>query len=365
MDVVRSSTTQLRCVSDSASASELFASYYPRLVGYAKRKQAADPELVASHALHKGIEWAGSQDRLEEFTSQSSPVFEAYVYRCASNKVADEKRVRRFEHVPLEPHHEPIDDGRQFDVIDSMDIVEELLSHLTKAEREVMTYRFVEGIPARNVAERTGRSVAAVRRLQYHGLLRLRGLLGVIALALVVLLAQFLLDLNRESVRIEPVRQTPAEDVDSAPLQPERSSGSIDSLPPGRVFHVTPATDTEAAHQVSTVSSTTTTPTTATPTTAISTTATPAPATSTMATAAPATPTTSTSTSTTAASTTTTAAPTTTTETAPVVGLDSTFMSSLVDLLNQVNRQVADISDNVSVTGNNVDGADGVPGADG
>ena len=58
------------------------------------------------------------------------------------------------------------------------DALREALSELSQAQQEVLGLRFVAGLSFAETAELTGRSLHAVRKLQYRGLALLRGRLG-------------------------------------------------------------------------------------------------------------------------------------------------------------------------------------------
>jgi RNA polymerase sigma-70 factor, ECF subfamily len=108
----------------------------------------------------------------------------AWLYRAARNNLRDwaKRADRRSDHaLPHEPTHggtvdRDVSDEALHDLLDPR--LEAALARLTVEQREVVELRLVAELSLAQVAELTGRTVGAVKLLQYRALKRLAQLLG-------------------------------------------------------------------------------------------------------------------------------------------------------------------------------------------
>jgi RNA polymerase sigma-70 factor (ECF subfamily) len=108
--------------------------------------------------------------------------FQAWLYRIASNLVADHYREEgRRILVPLY-HAEAItmEGNNPATIVEgkfTAERVKQALSRLDPLQREVVVLRFLIGFPLKDVALALDKTVAAIKSLQYRGLEALRGAL--------------------------------------------------------------------------------------------------------------------------------------------------------------------------------------------
>lgn len=157
---------------DRESLAEVCAGVFPEVLRYARyRVGPSDAEDLAAEVslrVVRGIR-----------TLKGS--FVAWLYRVAGNVVKDHYAARsRRRETPL---HELKEDRPGLAeqpaerAIKRMDI-ETTLTRLSHDHRQVVTLRFVQGLPTRDVAEIMERTPGAVRVLQFRALAALRELLG-------------------------------------------------------------------------------------------------------------------------------------------------------------------------------------------
>lgn len=151
---------------------ELCERVYPRVLKYMQyRVSAAHAEDLTEEVFL----------RLVRSIDQQSGSFHAWLYRVASNVVADWIRRKKLRErvradpglLPQRPHEgNPADRvARRLDVADAM-------AHLTDAQRELVTLKFMQGLSNADIAEITGRTPGAVRILQFRALSTLRQFLS-------------------------------------------------------------------------------------------------------------------------------------------------------------------------------------------
>ncbi len=162
-----------------------------RLVGAAR---AHSPEAVASlceefypkvyrFMLHRGARREDAEDlasevcvRVMRFLPRQKGFFPAWVFRIATNLLTDSyRRAARERKVELTDElAEVVPDPREQQGSVLPHQLARALKKLTPEQREVVHLRFVEGFDAGEIAEVQGRSVGAVRALQFRALEVLR-----------------------------------------------------------------------------------------------------------------------------------------------------------------------------------------------
>ena len=108
--------------------------------------------------------------------------FTAWLYRIARNLIADHYR-KEGGHMSVPIYHAEnvrFSDNNPALVIEQQLTLEQVqlaLQNIDEAQQEVIRLRFLVGLPLREVAQVLNKSVAAVKSLQYRGLLALRATL--------------------------------------------------------------------------------------------------------------------------------------------------------------------------------------------
>jgi RNA polymerase sigma-70 factor (ECF subfamily) len=160
---------------DRAAITEIYERHQPQIYRYILyRVQDADlaGELTGEVFLRL-------VEHIPRFTYRGRPLL-AWLYTIARNLIADTHRqARRIYPVPVEDlppasRPEPFDPTEQWLTRQRL---EQALAYLTEEQYEVILLRFVEGVDIESVARLLGKSVRAVKSLQYRGLRALRQVL--------------------------------------------------------------------------------------------------------------------------------------------------------------------------------------------
>jgi len=160
---------------DRAAITEIYERHQPQIYRYILyRVQDADlaGELTGEVFLRL-------VEHIPRFTYRGRPLL-AWLYTIARNLIADTHRqTRRIYPVPVEDlppasRPEPFDPTEQWLTRQRL---EQALAYLTEEQYEVILLRFVEGVDIESVARLLGKSVRAVKSLQYRGLRALRQVL--------------------------------------------------------------------------------------------------------------------------------------------------------------------------------------------
>lgn len=97
----------------------------------------------------------------------------SWLYRAAHHIVVDYyRRQKHRRHLPLEEEIIPSDHDPARIVEDRLSVTEAraALQQLTPDQQQVISLRFLEGLPSKEVAARLDKSLAAVKALQHRGL---------------------------------------------------------------------------------------------------------------------------------------------------------------------------------------------------
>jgi RNA polymerase sigma-70 factor (ECF subfamily) len=153
--------------------SKLCIYFYPKIYRHVfyRVKNRDDAEDITSEVFV----------RMVKFLNRQKGSFQAWLYRIASNLVVDYyRRSARKKEVSLSE-----DFGEELG--DRKDISEGILLHqhlskalgeLTEEQQQVVTLKFLEGYDNSEVSEILGRSIGAVKALQFRALDRLRKVLN-------------------------------------------------------------------------------------------------------------------------------------------------------------------------------------------
>lgn len=149
---------------DPSRFGELYEQHFDRIFAYVMkrvRERAAAQDLTAD-VFHSAL------TNLRKFEWRGVP-FAAWLYRIASNAVADHWRQR----VP--PEEAWADRGAAgFAAVEHRATLARMLAKLSDGDRRVLVMRFFEGLSIRETARRLGRSEGAVKQLQWRAIQKLR-----------------------------------------------------------------------------------------------------------------------------------------------------------------------------------------------
>jgi RNA polymerase sigma-70 factor, ECF subfamily len=155
---------------DPARFAPLYEAHFDRVYAYIVRRirDRQDAEDLTSEVFRRAL--AG----LPRFEWRGAP-FGAWLIRIAANAIADrwQRLQRRRELQRLEPDKQPTGEDLERRVL-----LFGLVRLLPEDQRRVIQMRFVEEKTIREIAGELGRSVGAVKQLQFRGLEGLRARLG-------------------------------------------------------------------------------------------------------------------------------------------------------------------------------------------
>lgn len=202
---------------DEQTFEELYLKYRPKLVSYAAKRGATDPEGVADLAL---FDWYRAYDQLDD---QSEAALRSYVYRAAANFAISEHR--RIEIVPTElgDHDLPPAPDPSEEITEQW--LWDLVDQLTPLQRTVIYRRFHDDQASEAIAELLDRNPNAVHQIQHRALKRLLRLILAAAVAVVVVLVL------RSGWAIESVDTSP---VDRPTIRQQDTQPSPDDPPQSR-----------------------------------------------------------------------------------------------------------------------------------
>jgi RNA polymerase sigma-70 factor (ECF subfamily) len=159
---------------------EALGAIYDRLAGRVYRfalfrvGSQADAEDLVQRTFLKMIE------ALPRYQRRGLP-FEAWFFRLARNSVIDHLRARR-THQPLEAladAHSPVSSPEETAALAvEFGRLEGAMAELTPIQQEVIGYRFMAGLSAREIGLVIGKREGTVRALQFRGLQALRRSMG-------------------------------------------------------------------------------------------------------------------------------------------------------------------------------------------
>ncbi|MEM7338500.1 MAG: sigma-70 family RNA polymerase sigma factor [Actinomycetota bacterium] len=159
---------------DQRAVEDLATQLLPQITAYVRKRGAQEPEALASQVM---LEFLRSLDRLELRSAQQ---LWRYLYRIAHSRVIDERRRVRPDTSGGEPSEITDMAATSFDerVVDKM-FVGDLLDQLNEDQREVIEMRFLEDCSIEETANRTGRTLPAVKGLQRRAIRALAVAAGV------------------------------------------------------------------------------------------------------------------------------------------------------------------------------------------
>jgi RNA polymerase sigma-70 factor (ECF subfamily) len=155
---------------DSARFVEIYDRFVDRIYAFVSRRTGsrAAAEDITSQVFEQALRTIG------RFEWRGLPL-SAWLFRIASNAVADHWRDRRLE--ADEPLPDP-PDSREIEDLERRISLYEHVDRLPGLQRQVIRMRFIEEKSIRDVAAALGRSEGAVKQLQLRALERLRKNMG-------------------------------------------------------------------------------------------------------------------------------------------------------------------------------------------
>lgn len=238
IDAVRAATNGQDWARETVSAHCL-----PQLTTFAQSRGAVDPEGIAATVL---IEFFS---RLHQLDFAGPSHVWSYLYRITRSRIIDERRATK----PVELREQasiealvPTVSGPEEAVADRH-YVDGLLASLTSEQRQVLEMRFLDDLSIEETANRTGRTLTAVKGLQRRALRSLTAaallsILAIVGLALV-------LTGGDQKIPIASEGPGPATDPDLGPTEGDGELGDPDdtgSDDPSGLNVVIPDDETEA-----------------------------------------------------------------------------------------------------------------------
>jgi RNA polymerase sigma-70 factor (ECF subfamily) len=159
---------------DPSRFAELYEQNFHRVYAYVARRvrDRAETQDLTAHVFQQALA------NLDKFKWRGAP-FVAWLYRIASNAIADQAR-RKVRETNEQPN--PVSEVATQDDLEQV----ERRAHLFRAvetlpedQRRVIVMRFAEEKSIREIAEELQRSEGAVKQLQFRGLENLRNRLSV------------------------------------------------------------------------------------------------------------------------------------------------------------------------------------------
>ena len=158
---------------DPSRFAELYEQNFHRVYAYVARRvrDRAETQDLTAHVFQQALA------NLGKFKWRGTP-FAAWLYRIASNAIADQARRKTRE------------GGDQVEMVSDSSAAQDLeqverrarlfgaVDTLPEDQRRVIVLRFAEEKSIRDIAEELGRSEGAIKQLQFRGLENLRNRLG-------------------------------------------------------------------------------------------------------------------------------------------------------------------------------------------
>ena len=158
---------------DPGRFAELYEQNFSRVNAYVARRvrNRAETQDLTAHVFHQALA------NLNKFSWKGSP-FIAWLYRIASNAIADQARRN------IREAGEPVNTAGESSTTNDLELVErrarlfQAVETLPDDQRRVIVMRFADEKSIREVAEELDRSEGAIKQLQFRGLENLRNRLN-------------------------------------------------------------------------------------------------------------------------------------------------------------------------------------------
>ena len=158
---------------DPSRFAELYEQNFNRVYAYVARRvrERAEIQDLTAHVFHQALA------NLGKFKWRGSP-FAAWLYRIASNAIADRARQKTRE---ANTQSDPVSESSTAMDLEAVERRARLFTAVDKLpedQRRVIVMRFADEKSIREIAEELGRSEGAVKQLQFRALENLRNRLN-------------------------------------------------------------------------------------------------------------------------------------------------------------------------------------------
>jgi RNA polymerase sigma-70 factor (ECF subfamily) len=179
MDIAQEKELVERARNDAIAFGELYDCYFSRIYGYILRRTAnvQIAEDITSEVFLKVLK------NLGKFRWRDVP-FSSWLYRIASNEIANYFKKSGNGHVSLETVSPSLDDielqnaDAELKKYDEYIVLHENISKLSIKYQEVIVLRFFEDKQVKEIGEILGKSEGTVKSLLHRGLEKLAKLTG-------------------------------------------------------------------------------------------------------------------------------------------------------------------------------------------
>lgn len=191
----------------------------PKLTSFAETRGAIDPGGIANTVMMEFFQ------RLDTLTFDAPGQMWAYLYRIARSRVIDERRAAK----PVEFCEDRTMEGlvapySDFDErIADRHYVDDLLSELTSEQRQVLEMRFLDDLSIEETANRTGRTLTAIKAMQRRAI---RALSAATMLGVIILIGAVLWVVLDGDDKVTTVSDTPAQEPPNGVLEVDTSGES-------------------------------------------------------------------------------------------------------------------------------------------
>jgi len=159
---------------DPSRFAELYEQNFHRVYAYVARRvhDRAETQDLTAHVFQQALA------NLDKFKWRGTP-FIAWLYRIASNAIADQAR-RKVRETNEQPNSgAEVANPADLEQVERRARLFQAVETLPEDQRRVIVLRFAEEKSIREIAGELQRSEGAIKQLQFRGLENLRNLLGV------------------------------------------------------------------------------------------------------------------------------------------------------------------------------------------
>jgi RNA polymerase sigma-70 factor (ECF subfamily) len=159
---------------DPSRFAELYELHFDRVYAYVARRvrDRAETQDLTAHVFQQALA------NLGKFKWRGAP-FAAWLYRIASNAIADHARRNMRETNDQESKVETTSAAVDLEEVERRARVFRAVEKLPDDQRRVIVLRFAEEKSIREIADELGRSEGAIKQLQFRGLENLRNRLSI------------------------------------------------------------------------------------------------------------------------------------------------------------------------------------------
>jgi len=159
---------------DPSRFAELYELHFDRVYSYVARRvrDRAETQDLTAHVFQQALA------NLGKFKWRGAP-FAAWLYRIASNAIADHARRYMRETNDLQSTTETTAASVDLEDVERRARLFRAVDKLPDDQRRVIVLRFAEEKSIREIADELGRSEGAIKQLQFRGLENLRSRLSI------------------------------------------------------------------------------------------------------------------------------------------------------------------------------------------